>query len=142
MKKIYSIIALSLMAALSLTFVACSDDDDKKEPEAPNPEAPNPEEPTNPDSKSSIIGTWRLVEDNDDEIRTITFKADGTGFDTEIEEDETWTDGFTYSISGNTLTVHYLDGYSYTSRFEITNGGNTLMIYEDDGYANVYVRVG
>ena len=120
MKKIFSIIVLSMMTIFSLTFVSCSNDDDKQQ-----------------SSSNSIVGTWSLTDYGD---YTITFKSDGTGFDAEKGD----VDTFTYSINGNTLIIRY-DDYSeaYIYKYEITNDGNTLILYEDEeeGYSTEkYVR--
>lgn len=111
MKKIFSIIALSVMAIFSLTFISCSDDDDNK-------------------SSNSIVGTWTLLEEKGESDYTVTFKSDGTGYSSEKGESYT----FTYSINGNNtlILIYDIDNETITYKYEIANNGNTLILYGQD----------
>lgn len=120
MKKIFSILVLSIMAVLNFTFVSCNKEEDNKEQSSYN----------------TIVGTWSYVENYGNEL-TITFKSDGTGF----EYEKGYFESFTYKIKNNILTIRY-DGVdeAFSYHYEIADNGNTLYIYDDDGWIEKYVR--
>ena len=146
MKKF--VFCAALFAAIS--FAACSDDDD---------------ESNLPVTEANIVGTWKIVheqgyEDDGYEIETwsddypctdedvwwywtFTFDEGGTCTQKEIDiidkvESSSGSDKFSYSISGNTLTLSNEDeGGDDIVRYRIdklTKSQLVLFESQDDGY--------
>ena len=125
MKKI----SLKWMAALfvaivSLSFVACGDDDEKDD-----------------NGNKGIVGTWTVSEGLSS--LTFIFNSDNTGTFISKYEDpysgtETDSESFTYSMTGTNSGVIVLKQYdSYygknvTNVMNFTIDGNTMILYDDD----------
>lgn len=116
MKKTFKFFGLVLCALLMTAgFTGCSKDDDKG---------------------LSIVGSWEFV--YDDYTNIMTFRADGTGDDVEIEDGEREINSFTYTVMGDLSTgaVLYMNYYSsgsstWTARIQ------GKMLYLD---GDVYVK--
>lgn len=110
---------MALIAVLMcVNFVSCSDDE---------------EEDGAKTYAELIIGTWNLV---DEEYNgSLTFRTDGTGTATE----ESWSDPFTWKLSGSTIsfTMDNEDGtkdvWEQTIK-ELTETKLVLSYYEDGEY--------
>ena len=113
----WNLLAIMMVAMVSLTMVSCSDDDDEVVKES-----------------SPIVGTWTWEDDESEDYEIVTFRADGTGTWTEYDSyyDESDTEQFSYQYNPNTkkLVIHiedeveeitisivgdimYMDGYTY-----------------------------
>lgn len=127
MKKksiLWSMLAIMVVAMLSVGFAACGSDDD--------------------DSGSSVVGTWS-GKDGSSTI-TLTFNSNNTGMYIENYKDsysggkETISTSFTYSMvdsSKGILMVNVPDKWysgSSTWTYYFVISGNTMSIYEDDFY--------
>lgn len=127
MKKksiILSMLAVMMMAVLSVGFVACGDDDSGG-------------------SGSSVIGTWTGQEGR--HTLTLIFKDGGSGTFIEKYNDsysgmETETGSFSYTIEGGSkgmIIVQLYDSYSGKENeiFYWMIEGNTMFLYEH-GYGD------
>ena len=114
-----------MMIALCIGFTACSDDDD---------------EGIAGDAKTLIVGTWEstwskgyeIYEGERDEWNedVYTFKNDGSGTYKDVSESSTYTEDFTWSISGNKLKITF-NGYGDEATIKTLNG-NTLVLVSQD----------
>lgn len=105
MKKLFLLLMLPLLAA---TFNACSNDDKDE-----------------PNYEQLIVGTWQVTHINDavwsDETTSYTFNANKT-----YSTSGYYRHSGTYTVSGNILTIKYVDGeeYTYTAKILSVNGTN------------------
>ena len=76
-----------------------------------------------PTNKSSLVGTWKMA--NGDFILQFTFSANNTGTLTTTDYGESNKVRFSYSISGNQMTIVWPDETDLT-KFSVT--GNKLTI--------------
>ena len=110
-----------MMIALCIGFTACSDDDD---------------EGIAGDAKTLIVGTWESTWSKGYEIYeaytedVYTFKNDGSGTYKDVSESSTYTEDFTWSISGNKLKITF-NGYGDEATIKTLNG-NTLVLVSQD----------
>ena len=118
-----------MMIALCIGFTACSDDDD---------------EGIAGDAKTLIVGTWEstwskgyeIYEGERDEWNeaytedVYTFKNDGSGTYKDVSESSTYTEDFTWSISGNKLKITF-NGSGDEATIKTLNG-NTLVLVSQD----------
>lgn len=121
---LWSMLAIIMVAMLSIGFGACSSDDDN-------------------DSSSGVVGTWSGQDGKD--YLTLTFKSGGSGTWTSRYYDsysgmETDNGSFTYKMDGKSkgmITIKEYDSYSgYNTEhiyFEIE--GKKMYLYED-GYGD------
>ncbi len=123
-----------LMAAFAVMCVcsSCSKDED---------------EGGNIDSKS-LIGTWRCVSEegyeiydgekeewkdvyNDpDEYWGMTFNADGTGVEFDYYDGDEYKENFTWTLSGNKLTVRYAGVEGGTAIVETLTSTQLVVVFE------------
>ncbi len=94
---------------------------------------------------SALIGSWEFSEvDEGDELNiTLKFNSNNTGtlvttftFDGETE---TESENFTWSTTGNKLTIKSSDGSASTITYSIS--GNKLTITDEDGFVTVLTKV-
>lgn len=118
-----SILAVSLITILGVTFASCSDDD------------------KDGGDSSKVIGTW--VKESRDETLILTFKSGGAGTITWIEDDgysgeETETYKFNYtmkSANSGVITYKEYDSYydeTYTETFYFEFEDDVMYVYYDD----------
>lgn len=118
-----SILAVSLITILGVTFASCSDDD------------------KDGGDSSKVIGTW--VEESRYETAIFTFKSGGAGTITWIEDDgysgeETETYKFNYtmkSANSGVITYKEYDSYydeTYTETFYFEFEDDVMYVYYDD----------
>lgn len=128
---------LLMVMAVCVGFASCSDDDDDVNV-----------------NKSSLVGTWTSVWekgysiDRDGEKEswdepstgwTIVFNADGTGY--EYEEDG-YSDDFTWTLSGNKISVTDEDGDTDVWTVVSLKGSSlTVSSYEQDKYSTDYTEM-
>ena len=126
MKSIKYLVVMTFAVLLS---VSCNSDDDAA---------------TN-DNDQALVGTWEATEvDEDIEFHTnVTFNANQTGtlvLETTFGgETETETHAFTWSTSGNQLTMKVNGQSPETSTYSIS--GNKLTISDEDGVVTVLTKV-
>ncbi|MCJ7757522.1 MAG: lipocalin family protein [Gillisia sp.] len=124
MKKITYLFAMVFAVMLS---VSCSSDDDSGSDLSTN----------------ALIGTWEIIElgDGFEYKVTVTFNANNSGTMVNVEtfegETETETENFTWSTSGNKLTISS-SGESEVVTYTIS--GNKLTITDQDGYVVVFTK--
>ncbi len=118
---------LLMAMTLSLVTVSCSDDEE---------EEPAPAQTQN--GTNSIVGTWS--QSNEWGTDTYIFNADGTYVNTWTEKDKgSDSDYGTYSLSGNRLVMtSSTDGF--TESFTVTISGSTLTLASDYGWSETYTR--
>lgn len=119
---IWSVLAIMMVAMLSVGFAACGSDDD--------------------DSGSGVVGTWS-GKDGRDQL-TLTFNSGGTGiyvsrYDDSYSGMETDTGSFTYTMEGSSKGVIMLRDYDSYSGYQteilyFVIEGKTMSIYEDYYY--------
>ena len=127
--KTFRLIGMALMAIMfSFSFASCDDDDDVD----------------NYGNNELLIGEWQQTwskgyeifngeKEEFDEAQTdmfVTFKADGTGFDSETGEKFP----FVWKLNGNVLTITYTDEGEEDSNSVIVKQLNeTTFQFEDKG---------
>lgn len=102
-KNWFSLFATMMAVVMCVGFTSCGDDDD----EGGSVDV----------TVANLVGTWQLQseeeydEDGDLEEKGspsepiyVHFNADNTGCEYERDEDDWWTNPFTYTLNGNTLT--------------------------------------
>lgn len=113
----------SLLFAVSMAvagFVACSDDDDSK------------------GGDKGLVGAW--IDEGGYEI--VVLNADGKGYWASPKHLDDADDAFTWSTSGNILTLKYAaeKGYSYSEeeidKFRYSLNGDKLTLSDVDGKDN------
>ncbi|MUP46745.1 hypothetical protein E0K83_13450 [Gramella sp. BOM4] len=126
MKSIKPLVLLFLSVLLS---VSCNDDDDNGSDV----------------NDSSLIGSWEFTEVDEGEefFVTITFNSNSTGvLTTEITfdgETETESENFTWSTSGNKLTIKTSNEPASILTYSVS--GNRLTITDEDGFVTVLTKV-
>lgn len=136
MKKLF-FCAAALLAAIS--FAACSDND----------------EPNLPITSESIVGTWQAIHekgyciyddgeesgketwsddypDEDGYYWTLTFDKNGTCVKTEYDSGKSYSVHYTYSISGNMLTLNY-SGEDEAEEYEIKKLTESQLVLFEKG---------
>ena len=117
--KTLRMFGMALLAILMcVNFASCSSDDDEEDAKT---------------YAELIIGTWNLVDE--DYSGSLTFRTDGTGTATE----ESWSDPFTWKLSGSTIsfTMDNEDGTKDVCEQtikELTETKLVLSYYEDGEY--------
>lgn len=114
MKKLKLFVLTLVLGLSSVSFVACSDDDDA--------------------ANSSIVGSWLWSESNDYESEILTFTSDGTFIDQYTENGTTYTDTASYSYSGTVLTLT-ADGE--VAKVSVIITGDTMIFDEDE----IFIRM-
>ena len=102
MKKALKFLSWMFILLLTVSVSSCKDDDDG---------AP----------VSGLVGTWQ-GDYKDGDHYTMTFNNDGTG----VETDDTGSDNFKYSYTGDRLIISYNGGGGVAYSVSIT--GKTLML--------------
>lgn len=112
----------------SIVYVRVSDEDED-------------DEPINNDN-SSIVGSWKLTNAEDDYESIITFKADGTviAIERDLDDGDEYRDTGKYTFDGEIVTIWWDDEYDDPDVYEVSVKGNRLTLHED-GYSIIYVRV-
>ena len=120
---LWSMLAVMMVAMLSVGFAACGNDDDDE-------------------SGSSVVGTWS-GRDGKDQL-TLTFNSSGSGtyvarYNDSYSGMETDTGSFTYTMEGSSkglIIIKYKDSYygSETAIIYFVIEGKTMSLYEDDYY--------
>lgn len=117
-----------MMMALCIGFTACDDDD----------------EGIDGDAKTLIVGTWESTwnkgyeiyegkKDTWDEAYTediYTFKNDGSGTYKDVSGTTTYTESFTWSVSGNKLKITF-DDYSDEATIKTLNENTAVLIAKE-----------
>lgn len=102
----WNVLAVALVAMMSISFSSCSKDDD------------------NPPTNNSIVGEWVDIDDDD---YVLCFKSNGTGY----EKDRSGTSNFTYTYDPDStdklLKIWFVDS-SQVLNFTVQRTGNTLML--------------
>lgn len=116
-KNLLHLMAIMMVAMLSLGFASCSSDDDDD------------------DNGNPLIGTWVENHTSDDySYSTFTFKSDGTGAEkvTVIQTKNTREYPFSYSYNSKDylLSLTYNDGDKMRCNVSVT--GKTLILNFDD----------
>jgi hypothetical protein len=127
MKKLFNHLLITILFAVVLS--SCDKDKD-------NDDSPN---------SSNIIGTWEYKGNQEWGylLYRITFHSNFTGNDfcEETYEGEKYSesDDFTWSVTGNNLTIVYdEDNYLFTSKYTVS--GNHLTITSDEGEKMVFLK--
>lgn len=119
------------MIFAALLLISCGSDDDS------GSEAYDP----------ALVGTWEateIVEELDMEFKeSVTFRADKTGTATVTTtfegETETESENFTWSTSGNRITIKVSGEPPVISTYSIS--GNKLTVTDDEGEVTVLTKV-
>lgn len=120
-KKFFmSILAIIMVAVLSVGFTSCGDDDDEVNAEA-------------------LLGVWRNTYDNGGYWQ-YTFHANNKFDAVETGYGQPYYMGGTYNVNGNKLTLTFSqgDGGTYTYTFKIKE--TELMLIDEDGDVEVFNR--
>jgi len=118
---------LFVMVFAMLLSVSCNSDDDGSD-----------------SGTNALVGTWRVNESDEgfDITVTATFNANNSGtlvmVTTFAGETETETENFTWSTSGNKLT---LTGSGETDIVTYSISGNKLTITDEDGFVSVFTKI-
>ena len=146
MKKfLLKVLPVFLVAALSVGFVSCGDDDDEVKPADEAQEA----------ATNNIIGTWRKYSTDSqgattEELGNVlwVFKADGTMLEQDIDDDmhviEGHTETFKYKTeNGHLYTQKQKEGreYDWKDEGEYTIANNILEVKKSSGKVKRYKRV-
>jgi len=119
---------LFVMVFAVMLAVSCSDDDSSSDP-----------------GTNALVGTWGATESDEGFELTVTatFNANQTGTavtkTTIYGETETETENFTWSTSGNKLTVTSSGDSPEILTYSIS--GNKLTITDEDGFATVLTKL-
>lgn len=117
MKNITKLLALAMLSTMSIpALTACTADDVEV---------------------TALVGTWKSVELFDDDYEYIAFAADGTGLKWEVmKNDASGTrhdqESFTYTLTGNKVTIVEADGDRDVETVKISNGGKRLKLDGDN----------
>lgn len=126
MKKL---LYFAFAAMLCCGFTACSDDDDNE----------------GGDNIDNLIGKWTLVkevwvEDGESGVdeyepgeEIVIFDEDGTGYDQETYEGETWTSHFEYELIDNILRIFYEDEWEHYD-LKIKSLTAKQLVFCEEGY--------
>ena len=121
MKTYFKYVMLLFVAALSLGFTSCSDDDD---------------------DPASLVGTWQQYDEEYDEYYQITFKADGTFLDKGWDGDHSYeySDTGRWQVEEDLLKITY-DDEDGVDIVHFVIKGNKLILDPGTEYEDVYTRV-
>ena len=94
---------------------------------------------------TALVGSWGATESDEDMVLkvTVTFNSNQTGrliIETTFEgETETETENFTWSTSGNKLTIESSGEAPEVVTYSIS--GNSLSITDSDNFTTVFTRL-
>lgn len=141
--KIFKVLSVLMIVALSAGFASCSDDDDDKKFDAANLvgtwEATYTEgwEKEVNEPKESWSGSWKDEQESSDMATKMKFNADETGMDISLYEEE--NDDFTWKLVGDNLSMTY-PFYTMTLVSKLLDLTETTVIiefsYNEDGVSH------
>lgn len=123
MKTYFKYVMLLFVAALTMGFTSCSDDDD---------------------DPASLVGTWQQYDEEYDEYYQITFKADGTMVDKEWDAKSGhvyYSETGRWQVKGDYLEMVWGDDEDEVDRVKFVIKGNKLIFDPGTEDEDVFTRV-
>ena len=118
----------------AMTIASCSSDDDGfSEKDYPEQIVGRWQETK---EYTAMYDEWDYYDDEDGYIYAFQFNADGTG----AEIDGTYSDPFTYTLSGSKLTLDFRGWWEWPFRIKQLSSNSLVMenLHEEEGTGDLY----